>query len=102
MLNWDRHYAGRAGRITASEIRELLNKYDYPGDTAKVVRGEEEILLTENQSIYVPLGAVHRLENPGRVPMVLIEVQTGAYLGEDDIIRYEDIYARGDEKGSAR
>ena len=51
-------------------------------------------LLTENQSIYIPLGSVHRLENPGKVSMVLIEVQTGSYLGEDDIIRYEDVYAR--------
>ena len=51
-------------------------------------------LITENQSVYIPLGAVHRMENPGRVPMVLIEVQTGSYLGEDDIIRYEDVYAR--------
>ncbi len=51
-------------------------------------------VLTENQSIYVPLGAVHRMENPGKVPMVLIEAQTGSYLGEDDIIRYEDVYAR--------
>jgi mannose-1-phosphate guanylyltransferase / mannose-6-phosphate isomerase len=56
--------------------------------------GDEVKLLSENQSVYVPLGAIHRLENPGKVPMVLIEVQTGAYLGEDDIIRYEDIYAR--------
>jgi mannose-6-phosphate isomerase-like protein (cupin superfamily) len=56
--------------------------------------GETVSLVTENQSIYVPLGEVHRLENPGRVPMVLIEVQTGTYLGEDDIIRYEDRYAR--------
>jgi mannose-6-phosphate isomerase-like protein (cupin superfamily) len=56
---------------------------------------EDEVkLLTENQSVYIPLGAKHRLENPGKVPMVLIEVQTGAYLGEDDIERYEDIYAR--------
>ena len=52
-------------------------------------------LISENQSVYIPLGAVHRLENPGKVNMVLIEVQTGSYLGEDDIIRYEDIYARG-------
>jgi len=51
--------------------------------------------MTENQSIYIPLGAVHRMENPGKVPMVLIEVQTGTYLGEDDIIRYDAIYARG-------
>jgi mannose-1-phosphate guanylyltransferase/mannose-6-phosphate isomerase len=62
--------------------------------TAKVTVDEEIKLLTENQSVYIPLGAVHRMENPGKVPMVLIEVQTGTYLGEDDIIRYEDVYAR--------
>lgn len=62
--------------------------------TAKVTVDEEAKLLTENQSVYIPLGAVHRMENPGKVDMVLIEVQTGSYLGEDDIIRYEDIYAR--------
>lgn len=70
--------------------------------TAQVTVGEEVKLLSENQSIYVPLGAIHRLANPGKVPVVLIEVQTGAYLGEDDIIRYEDIYARGDETGPKR
>ena len=63
--------------------------------TARVEINETVQLLTENQSVYIPLGAVHRMENPGKVPMVLIEVQTGAYLGEDDIIRYDDIYARG-------
>ena len=63
--------------------------------TAKVTVDDEVKLVTENQSVYIPLGAVHRMENPGKVPMVLIEVQTGTYLGEDDIIRYEDIYARG-------
>lgn len=62
--------------------------------TAQVTVDENVTLLTENQSVYIPLGAVHRMENPGKVPMVLIEVQTGSYLGEDDIIRYEDIYAR--------
>lgn len=62
--------------------------------TAKVTVDDKVSLVTENQSIYVPLGAVHRMENPGKVPMVLIEVQTGVYLGEDDIIRYEDAYAR--------
>ena len=68
--------------------------------TAKVTVDDEVTLVSENQSVYVPLGAVHRMENPGKVPMVLIEVQTGSYLGEDDIIRYEDIYARGQgEKG---
>jgi mannose-1-phosphate guanylyltransferase/mannose-6-phosphate isomerase len=63
--------------------------------TAKVTVDDEVRLVTENESIYVPLGAVHRMENPGKVPMVLIEVQTGSYLGEDDIVRYEDVYARG-------
>lgn len=62
--------------------------------TAKVTVDETVTLVTENQSIYVPLGAKHRMENPGKVPMVLIEVQTGVYLGEDDIIRYEDVYSR--------
>jgi mannose-1-phosphate guanylyltransferase/mannose-6-phosphate isomerase len=62
--------------------------------TARVTVGDEVKLVSENQSIYVPLGAVHRMENPGKVPMVLVEVQTGSYLGEDDIIRYEDVYAR--------
>ena len=62
--------------------------------TAKVTVDGKEQLVSENQSVYIPLGAVHRMENPGKVPMVLIEVQTGSYLGEDDIIRYEDVYAR--------
>jgi mannose-1-phosphate guanylyltransferase/mannose-6-phosphate isomerase len=63
--------------------------------TAKVTVDDSVRLVTENQSVYIPLGAVHRMENPGKVPMVLIEVQTGSYLGEDDIIRYEDVYSRG-------
>ena len=62
--------------------------------TARVTVDGEIRLLSENQSVYVPLGSVHRMENPGKVPMVLIEVQTGSYLGEDDIVRYDDIYAR--------
>ncbi|MDA8983964.1 cupin domain-containing protein, partial [Planktomarina temperata] len=62
--------------------------------TAKVTVDNSVTLLTEGQSIYIPLGSIHRMENPGKTPMVLIEVQTGTYLGEDDIIRYEDFYAR--------
>lgn len=62
--------------------------------TARVTLGDQVKLLSENESIYIPLASVHRLENPGKLPMVLIEVQTGSYLGEDDIIRYEDVYAR--------
>jgi mannose-1-phosphate guanylyltransferase / mannose-6-phosphate isomerase len=62
--------------------------------TALVTRDAEELLLRENESVYLPLGSVHRLENPGKIPLVLIEVQVGAYLGEDDIIRFEDTYGR--------
>jgi mannose-1-phosphate guanylyltransferase/mannose-1-phosphate guanylyltransferase/mannose-6-phosphate isomerase len=62
--------------------------------TAQVTIGDDVRLISENQSVYVPLGAKHRLQNPGKVDMVLIEVQTGSYLGEDDITRYEDVYAR--------
>ncbi len=61
---------------------------------ARVTVGEEVRLLGENQSVYIPLGAVHRLENPGKLDLHLIEVQSGPYLGEDDITRYEDVYAR--------
>ena len=60
----------------------------------RVTVDDSVTLVTENQSIYVPLGAVHRMENPGKVPMVLIEVQTGSYLGEDDIVRFDDVYGR--------
>jgi mannose-1-phosphate guanylyltransferase/mannose-6-phosphate isomerase len=63
--------------------------------TAEVTIDEKIQLVSENQSVFIPLGAVHRMANTGKLPMVLIEVQTGAYLGEDDIIRYEDIYSRG-------
>lgn len=63
--------------------------------TARVTIDDKAQLVSENQSIYIPLGARHKLENPGKVPMVLIEVQTGAYLGEDDIMRHEDLYGRG-------
>jgi mannose-1-phosphate guanylyltransferase/mannose-6-phosphate isomerase len=62
--------------------------------TAKVTRGDEVVLLTENQSTYIPLGVTHRLENPGKLPLQLIEVQSGSYLGEDDIVRFEDVYQR--------
>lgn len=62
--------------------------------TARVVNGDNTILLTENQSTYIPVGTTHRLENPGRVPLELIEVQSGAYLGEDDIVRFQDDYGR--------
>ena len=62
--------------------------------TARVTRDSEKVILRENESIYLPLGCVHRLENPGKIPLALIEVQSGAYLGEDDIVRIEDTYGR--------
>ena len=62
--------------------------------TATVTIGDTQKLVGENQSVYIPLGEIHRLENMGKVPLQLIEVQTGTYLGEDDIIRYEDVYER--------
>jgi mannose-1-phosphate guanylyltransferase/mannose-6-phosphate isomerase len=62
--------------------------------TAMVTRDGEQIMLRENESVYLPLGSTHRLENPGRIPLTLIEVQSGSYLGEDDIVRFEDTYGR--------
>jgi mannose-6-phosphate isomerase-like protein (cupin superfamily) len=61
---------------------------------AKVTRGEEEFTVTENESTYIPVGVKHRLENIGKIPLELIEVQTGGYLGEDDIVRFDDVYGR--------
>jgi mannose-1-phosphate guanylyltransferase / mannose-6-phosphate isomerase len=62
--------------------------------TAKITKGDETFLLSENESTFIPLGTTHRLENPGRVPLEMIEVQSGSYLGEDDIVRFEDVYGR--------
>jgi mannose-1-phosphate guanylyltransferase/mannose-6-phosphate isomerase len=62
--------------------------------TAEITNGDKVILLTENQSTYIPLGEIHRLKNPGSIPLEIIEVQTGSYLGEDDIVRFEDTYGR--------
>ena len=62
--------------------------------TADITNGEKVLTLTENQSTYMPLGEVHRLTNPGSIPLEIIEVQSGSYLGEDDIVRFEDTYGR--------
>jgi mannose-1-phosphate guanylyltransferase/mannose-6-phosphate isomerase len=62
--------------------------------TAQVTKGTETMLLSENESTYIPIGEKHRLANPGKIPTFLIEVQSGAYLGEDDIERFEDVYGR--------
>lgn len=62
--------------------------------TARITNADQTILLTENQSTYIPIGTMHRLENPGKFPLELIEIQSGSYLGEDDIVRFEDVYGR--------
>ncbi|OGR53762.1 MAG: mannose-1-phosphate guanylyltransferase/mannose-6-phosphate isomerase [Desulfobacula sp. RIFOXYB2_FULL_45_6] len=66
--------------------------------TAIIIRGNEEVMLKEDESTYIPLGTLHRLENPGKIPLELIEVQSGSYLGEDDIVRFDDVYGRKEEK----
>lgn len=65
--------------------------------SAIITRGEEEMLLREDESTYIPLGTLHRLENPGKIPLELIEVQSGSYLGEDDIVRFDDVYGRKED-----
>ena len=64
--------------------------------TARVEIDKKVEILSENQSIYIPLGSKHRLSNPGKIPLTLIEVQSGAYVGEDDIVRFEDVYGRSE------
>ncbi len=66
--------------------------------TAKVTCDDKTFLLSENESTYIPVGTKHRLENPGQIPLDIIEVQSGSYLGEDDIVRFEDIYGRDQVK----
>ena len=67
--------------------------------TAKITCGDRVFLLSENESTYIPVGATHRIENPGRVPLHVVEVQSGSYLGEDDIVRFEDNYGRSNTVG---
>jgi mannose-1-phosphate guanylyltransferase/mannose-6-phosphate isomerase len=66
--------------------------------TAEITCDDKQFLLTENQSTYIPIGSVHRLTNPGKIPLELIEVQSGSYLGEDDILRFDDVYGRSEVK----
>ena len=65
--------------------------------SALVTKDDETMLLKEDESTYIPVGVMHRLENPGKIPLELIEVQSGSYLGEDDIVRYEDVYGRKED-----
>ena len=82
------------GRLSLQSHKHRAEHWVVVAGTAKVTVDDQILLLEPNQSVHIPLGARHRMENPGAVPMHLIEVQCGDYLGEDDIIRYEDVYGR--------
>ncbi len=82
------------GRLSLQLHHHRAEHWIIVQGTAKIRRGDQELMLTEDQSTYIPLGTAHRLENPGKIPLHLIEVQSGSYLGEDDIVRLDDIYGR--------
>ncbi|WP_424810645.1 mannose-1-phosphate guanylyltransferase/mannose-6-phosphate isomerase [Roseococcus sp. YIM B11640] len=82
------------GKLSLQKHHHRAEHWVVVSGTARVQRDDESILLSENQSVYLPLGCTHRMENPGMIPLVLIEVQVGSYLGEDDIVRFEDTYGR--------
>ncbi|AJX32054.1 mannose-1-phosphate guanylyltransferase/mannose-6-phosphate isomerase [Burkholderia oklahomensis] len=82
------------GRLSLQAHFHRAEHWIVVSGSARVTNGEQEMLLTQNQSTYIPCGYRHRLENPGKIPLVLIEVQSGEYLGEDDIVRFEDQYGR--------
>jgi mannose-1-phosphate guanylyltransferase/mannose-6-phosphate isomerase len=82
------------GELSLQKHHHRAEHWVVVGGTAEITLDEKVVLLSENQSLYVPLGVRHRLKNPGLIPLVMIEVQSGAYLGEDDIVRYKDEYGR--------
>jgi mannose-1-phosphate guanylyltransferase/mannose-6-phosphate isomerase len=86
--------SGRGARLSLQKHFHRSEHWVVVHGVAEVTIGEEVRLYHENESAYVPIGAVHRLANPGKIPLELIEVQVGSYLGEDDIIRLEDVYRR--------
>jgi len=95
----DRHQVKRiivkpGGRLSLQKHHHRSEHWIVVHGTARVTVNEAVRIVHENESIYIPIGAVHRLENPGKISLELIEVQTGSYLGEDDIIRIEDDYQR--------
>jgi mannose-1-phosphate guanylyltransferase / mannose-6-phosphate isomerase len=89
------------GRLSLQMHHHRAEHWIVVRGTARVTRGEESFLLSENQSTYIPLGVTHRLENPGKTPLEMIEVQSGSYLGEDDIVRFDDQYGRDQESDHA-
>ena len=81
-------------RVNVVGVVQLAEHWIVVSGTAEVTNGDEVSLFSEGQGTYIPLGAVHRLKNPGVIPLVLIEVQSGPYTGEDDIVRLADVYGR--------
>jgi mannose-6-phosphate isomerase-like protein (cupin superfamily) len=82
------------GRLSLQKHHHRSEHWIIVRGAARVTIEQSERMVHENESVYIPVGAVHRLENPGKIPLHLIEVQTGSYLGEDDIVRLEDDYRR--------
>ncbi|VAW62704.1 Mannose-1-phosphate guanylyltransferase / Mannose-6-phosphate isomerase [hydrothermal vent metagenome] len=98
----ERHQAKRimvkpGGRLSLQLHHHRAEHWIVVKGTAKVTCGEKEFIMSENESTYIPLGEKHRLENTGKIPLEIIEVQTGSYLGEDDIVRFDDVYGREDK-----
>ena len=97
--NGDRYQAKRitvkpGAKLSVQMHHHRAEHWIVVSGTAKVTKGDQTFLLSENESTYIPIGVVHALENPGKVELELIEVQSGSYLGEDDIVRFEDLYGR--------
>jgi mannose-1-phosphate guanylyltransferase/mannose-1-phosphate guanylyltransferase/mannose-6-phosphate isomerase len=82
------------GKLSVQKHHHRAEHWVVVKGTALVTRGDEKLLLTENESTFIPLGIVHCLENPGVIPLEIVEVQSGSYLGEDDIVRFDDVYGR--------
>jgi mannose-1-phosphate guanylyltransferase/mannose-6-phosphate isomerase len=86
------------GRLSLQLHHHRAEHWIVVRGTARITRGNDVFVLSENQSTYIPQGEMHRLENPGSVPLEMVEVQSGSYLGEDDIVRVEDVYGRAAAK----
>jgi mannose-1-phosphate guanylyltransferase/mannose-6-phosphate isomerase len=90
-----RIHVKEGGQLSLQKHFHRAEHWVVVSGTAEVTVDERTVMIHENESVYLPIGCTHRLKNPGRIPLELIEVQVGAYTGEDDIVRIEDIYARG-------
>jgi mannose-1-phosphate guanylyltransferase / mannose-6-phosphate isomerase len=95
MAGLTREHAQAVRAVSRTEIDLSAGACAVVQGTAEVTTGNDVRNVHENESIYIPIGSIHRLSNPGKIPLELIEVQVGSYLGEDDIVRLEDVYGRG-------